>query len=335
MQDYPGIAPLTVSVTPGAAVPGTIVSTGPSDPYGYFPVAQEVQDGDRRSEANYDAAVESLVDRTNWIAWRVPDWIRGGDYTPWTSSVTLGNQITVLQQFTAHAGAGQNAGKFIGVSGIIALDVESIGAYAGYFNVLSGDGTAVFGSGHGVGHGGLFEGGSGGHGVVGQAGSSSGTGVKGVATSGGLSLWGNGGPLYLDTNITASGTPAANEQYADQITKAWALITSDGSGGATVRQGVNITASVVTLGSNTYVKCQFKTNMGSAFYAVTFANVANPTSTNYDMPFVANGGADSVPAPTSSVFYVGGLSLGTDLSSWGQISFSSSFILNVHVDSIQ
>lgn len=88
-QLYPGLAPLTVNIS-GTGSNGVLVSSGSGDPHGIWPTPLEMTGGDKRFAVNMMAAVESLTSRTNWLAWRMPDFIAGGTYT-WTGFVTWAN----------------------------------------------------------------------------------------------------------------------------------------------------------------------------------------------------------------------------------------------------
>lgn len=89
MQLYPGVAPLTI-IASGAVVVGDILTSGASDPHGWFPGPLTVEGNDPRSAANLMAAVEAVTDRINWLGWRVLDIWGGGDYSAATGPIKVG-----------------------------------------------------------------------------------------------------------------------------------------------------------------------------------------------------------------------------------------------------
>lgn len=86
---YPGTDPLTNGSAP---TNGTFLFPYPSG-FGIFPTPLEATDGDDRSAGNLMLGLESVTDRTNYLGWRMIDWISGGTYT-WTASVSLANDMT-------------------------------------------------------------------------------------------------------------------------------------------------------------------------------------------------------------------------------------------------
>lgn len=314
MQLYPGVAAPTISATPGAAAPGTIVTTGPSDSLGWYPEPDEVQDGDRRNAGNYDSSIEPLRDSINWCAQHIVDFARGGNWATWTPSVTLGCALTLEQVLSVNAASGQVAVIVNGASGQVAVEVFSNGATAIGAVVLTGNGTAVSATGGGTGHGVVGTGGpTNGHGVVGTAGGSGGAGVKGTAfASGDVSLLGSQGPLQLDTNIPlgtspnlGSADPGPNSMWANQILKSYGIINFDNTGAINYQNGVNFTATVVTIGSHVYVKIVFTRAMLNTDYAVSYSTLFDSTAFYVCQTMFHSGSGDNVPSPTASTFYIG------------------------------
>lgn len=95
---YPGTAP--IGYGPSGA-PGVVVDP-PPDGYGVFPIAQVAQGGSVRSAANQMAAAENNRDAINWLCWRLPDWISGGNYTAaFRGGVAVGNYLTIDRSWSS------------------------------------------------------------------------------------------------------------------------------------------------------------------------------------------------------------------------------------------
>lgn len=259
MQLYPGLAPLTVN-TSGSGSPGVLVSSGSADPHGVWPTPDEMVGADPRLAANLMAAVEGLTSRSNWISWRIPDPIAGGDYRSlFTGAVTVANQYTVDRSaindvtvaITAQGGGGGGPGGDF---------------YQGPGNASGGWGLRGTGGNSSAG----------GVGIIGIGGSVSGAGVKGTpGAANNIAVWANGGRLFVDTNIAGpSTTPFTNSLYATNIAKAWGNANTNGSGAAAVGGGFNFASATI---ATTTMTVNFATPMADAFYDVSVTIWAGST----------------------------------------------------------
>jgi hypothetical protein len=232
---YPGNGALGT----GSGGYGNILNSGgPSFATGNWPTPIEATGNDNRTAANLMAAVESLTDRTNWLGWRTPDWISGGDYRTGFLSVTpvqiasvlvidrsaLTDGLTTLTLKGASSGGGGGSGGVPlsciaqGTVGQCAANFAAAGAFAA---IVCTGGTSASASGPGA----SLTGGTlaGGHGATCTAGAGSngngatctgdgyGVGVLALGSSaGGAALQATGSAANADAiRATPAGTGAA------------------------------------------------------------------------------------------------------------------------------
>lgn len=245
MQLFPGIAPLTVA-TSGAG-PGVIVTSGPTDTHGWWPGPFEAQGNDPRSAANLMAMGEALTDRTNWIGWRVADFIFGGDYIAlfrglvqfgnvWTLDRSWNNGTEAVVQIFGPTGGGNSLDVFAGGGNGNAVRGSGFGT-----------GSGLVGIGGATGAGGNFTGGAtGGNGVACTGtGNSNGLVCQGAGTGHGIiaTVAGSGysvncqGSQLITGNLVHSGASAVN--VLRETALASVVVTAGGSGGHLVANADN------------------------------------------------------------------------------------------------
>lgn len=86
----------------GTDDPNAIIPGSPTAGYGEYPGAVVADDEDDRTAANAMAGVEALLDRTNFLAWRMLNIIEGGVYA-FTAAIQWANPLTTLARIV-HSG---------------------------------------------------------------------------------------------------------------------------------------------------------------------------------------------------------------------------------------
>lgn len=152
------------------------------------------------------------------------------------------------------------------------------------------NGQAVTGQGQGTGTGGSFVGGTTGTGVYGGGGSTSGYGVHGegggtypggkfdAGAAGNPSVIANEGPIQITNantpNLASNTVP--NAVYPDMTIKAAGNLSTDGSGGVTLRGTTrNVSVSIGGSTPNSYILVQFGQPMADANYVVVCGGITN------------------------------------------------------------
>lgn len=262
MNPYPGVAPLTVN-TSGIGGPGIIVSGGGTDPHGSWPTPVEVTGNDNRTSGNTMSMGEGLTDRDNWLGWRVPDYINGGDYRSlFVSQVQMATPLVLDRSGLLPDGFPTLI--LFGVTGR-----QAIQAYAGSGNENCAEFT---GSGNGTGLATL--GGASGPGLVATSGASS------PSTVPAGKFWGPGGALDPCVEIVtgllrfSGAQPAptdavpANHVSAKHIAKCWGHITSNGSASPVIDEAVNVASVVLSTSGLATMQVVFATPMANTNYHV-------------------------------------------------------------------
>lgn len=241
---YPGIAAPIVSATPGAAVPGTIVSTGPTDTLGSFSGAMEAQGGDKRSASSLMSIGEANRDAINWCALHAVDWARGGNWSTWTGTVTLGCTLSIKVLSVGAPGTGVNAITVTGSPNSAGISVSA----------PSGNFVAIAAAGHGSGDGIDATGGATGNAVTATGGVTSGAALYASTGTGAASatnpvIVSHMGPVNLDTDIADTANPGGGNLWRTNVCVAWANIQIT-AGSATLVDGFNIASVAIGAGRN-------------------------------------------------------------------------------------
>lgn len=188
--------------------------------------------------------------------------LTGADFT---GAVTATNS-TADPGIEATGGAGAAGGSFIG----------GTGGAPGVIGVGTTNAAGVTGTGNGSGAGGTFTGGASGNGAT-ATGGGAGAGLvatggatgKGIVCDSGSSSVaaldvGTGNAIFTGTPLAASTDPGFNNYLSGaNITKAWATISTDGSGNVTLLDNVNVASATV---NGDYVEITFSRPFASVNY---------------------------------------------------------------------
>lgn len=92
---FPGLGPLTIN-TVGSGSPGVVVNDTPGGTHGFVSYPLTVTGNNDVTSGNVAIADQAEQNTLNWLLWRAPDWITGGDYSSlFTGSVTIGNLLII------------------------------------------------------------------------------------------------------------------------------------------------------------------------------------------------------------------------------------------------
>lgn len=263
MQLFPGIAPLTVA-TSGAG-PGVIVTSGPTDTHGWWPGPFEAQGNDPRSAANLMAMGEALTDRTNWIGWRVADFIFGGDYIAlfrglvqfgnvWTLDRSWNNGTEAVVQIFGPTGGGDALAVFAGGANGNAIKAQAFGAGLSLNGIGTVQGVAKTGTDT---PGGDFTGDGTAPGMRATAGSSA--DVPAIECV-------DGGIKFQSYAIAEADLLPANTFAQAHFARCHGVLRTDGAGGiGSTGQGINILSFGI---SGQFVLVTLATSMVNASFAV-------------------------------------------------------------------
>jgi hypothetical protein len=142
----------------------------------------------------------------------------------------------------------------------------------GWFLGGNTNGIGVEATGDGTGSGAVIQGGATGIGLEVSAGGGNTNGIEAYATGTGFALACEaGGVQFNGTQPAKTADPGGNAAHATNQVKAWAHITTDGAGNATIEDGYNIATAVPAAGDG--VDLTFARAMANALYAVTVTNL--------------------------------------------------------------
>jgi hypothetical protein len=159
-------------------------------------------------------------------------------------------------------------------------------------------------------------------------------GASGTLASGSVLTAAAGSQIVLSNGPSNSTTdPGANNLACGPLMpKAWGIVSTNGTGGVTVFGGVNLVASIVTVGSNKYILLAFVRNMADANYAVTWGYQPSAGLLGVLVSSMMVGGPDAVPGPTLNAFYINVQQFDNGgTKTFGRIDPSGTQAFSVHV----
>lgn len=230
--------------------------------------------------ADVNTIAERVIRRTRGL-------YNGGPYPTGitvTQSTTDGNGVTATANGTG--------------DGVVGTGGGTSGA-GGSFTGGAPNGIGVEGIGSGTGRGGGFLGGATSAGIIAQGGGGNAPGVQAQADGSGPAVECLvGGVKYSGAQPAVNADPGTNTTHATGAIKAWALITTNGSGNVTVIDGMNIDTANVTIVSNTLTIPLVNGFVGTA-YAV-FPSSGNTPVSSESMVYEWN---RSISTGTNVVLY--------------------------------
>ena len=138
----------------------------------------------------------------------------------------------------------------------------------GFFTGGGPNGVGLEAHGIGAGVGAVIQGGPTGRGALVSAGGGNTVGLEVFSTGTAAAAKFNNGGIHLNgTQPTISDNPGTNIAHSTNIQKAWATIDTDGSGGATVLDGMNINTGALSI-TSTYIEITWTRIFANANYAV-------------------------------------------------------------------
>lgn len=281
MQPYAAVAPLTV-ISTGTPAAGQILTSGATDPHGWWPVPLVVVGNDARSSTNLPAAVQAATDRTNWLGWRTLDIWGGGNYLAARGTVQIGGlwewqPATGAQAIVASGTSASNPlVGFVQNGTGDALDVVQNGAGA-VATLTAGAAVAAAAA------------------VIVDASASTVTAISGIGggtnpgllgtagtVSGSPAIRSKNGPVQLlgTGAVAAPSTPISNAVYGNSFDKFAVNAT-----GATIN-GTSLNVASVAIGTDTTtghpaIKVTFVTPMADNYYQLNAPCAVGSTAKGY------------------------------------------------------
>ena len=254
------------------------------------------------------------------------------------NAVTFSQPVTASSTLTASNGATVNQSTVDGVALTVnqngsgdGIDVGGVGGALGYgiySTATATNGAGIHGVGHGSGEGvGGVGGSTSGYGGIFNGGSPNGVGVQGTGTGSGVGGSFAAGTASLaaapqdalaltngDIKLDGVANPNSNVAIKNRVTpkniaKAWAQISTDGVGGATIGDGFNL-SNTISFGTNSII-LTYAQAMGSA-------NCATLVTMNTGTAF---GARVQQTSTTATIFPIGGSGTNVDPAA-NAVSFS-------------